>query len=112
MKKGLAKLILISAIAFGLASCHTKKSLPEELIRTTPEKVDTLRAIDNSKVLVIPKSTGSFNFYRDTNNDGYADTKGEGFYMLGLSEILEEDSIRYEKVNIDSLYKKLEDKLE
>ncbi len=62
-------------------------------------------AFDNSTLLVVPDSSQEnvFTFYRDKDNDGYADTYGEGFYMLGLSETIREEALPSRKYLLEDL---------
>lgn len=48
------------------------------------------KAFDGSTILIKEYSDGRFVFFRDKYGDDCFDTKGEGFYMLGLSRRTEE----------------------
>lgn len=50
-------------------------------------------AFDGSIILVKEYSNRTFDFFRDTDNDGCFDTKGNGFYMFGISERLQEKEL-------------------
>lgn len=67
-----------------------KTSVPEEKIIPRPHKV---QGFDGSTIIVIPRSDGNFYFYRDKDNDGLADTRGEGFYMFDLSRRTREEPL-------------------
>ena len=83
---------------------ETKSASVTELDSLSSEKGSRPRirtTFDGGKVLVIPHSQG-FNFYRDEDSDGIADSEGSGFYMGGVSEITDEDSLLV-KITMDSL---------
>lgn len=67
-----------------------------------------VEAFDSSRVLVIPMpfTDVGYIFYRDKNHDGWADSKGKGFYMLDISRTIEEHDLASKKFHMDSLYKK------
>lgn len=69
-----------------------------------------VEAFDGSQVLVAPYplqkySGSSYIFFRDRDNDGYADTKGKGFYMFDLSKKIEEKNLPQKKYKMEDLYK-------
>jgi len=47
----------------------------------------------------------SYIFFRDRDNDGYADTKGKGFYMFDLSRKIEEVDLPQKKYKMEDLQK-------
>ena len=63
-------------------------------------------AFDGSRVLVVPsQDNAGFVFYRDKGGDGYADTAGKGFYLMGLSKLTEERDLtqgRYTMKDLES----------
>ena len=62
------------------------------------------RAFNGSEVIVQETADGKFYFYRDSDNDGFADTKGSGFYMMGLARLFDEDKV-CSGMKMDSLFK-------
>jgi len=105
-----APVFLGATLALNMASCqreepkHVVPAQTETTLRESREPY-TVTAFDGSVVLVIPDrfQNGAFRFYRDRDDDGYADTKGKGFYMFDLSRTLSEDEIPQGKYAIDKL---------
>lgn len=79
-----------------------RKTIVEKVKSTTK----TIEAFAGSIVQVTNFSDGTFGFYRDTDKDGWADSKGNGRYMMGLSRIFAEHSIEPQSVKIDYLIQK------
>lgn len=97
VKKGARAIALVGLVA--LAGCGGDKDREKNNIRelSIDTRAHLTRAFDGSKVFVIPDSSGGFSFYRDLNNDDFADTYGRGFYMLGLSRTLDERNLSPEE---------------
>jgi hypothetical protein len=78
---GLTTLILASN---GCKNIDIKllKTLQSESMDTP--SIDVLMAQDNSIFLVFYNKDWTFDFYRDKDGDGWADTYGKGYFMLDL----------------------------
>lgn len=70
-----------------------------------PEILDHY-ALDGSRVISWNHPNGTFLFYRDIDNDGWADTYGDGVSWMGVSRISSEDSVNSETYSMDNLAKK------
>ena len=91
MKKSLILPILITLCGFINGCADTKKDISPIHSDTThyisslikdvgPDTVYTTHALDGSIIKVHDYSNGEFAFFRDKNKDGWAETRGEGFY--------------------------------
>lgn len=106
----LQKIVTVGTLGLAgiLAGCERQES--KEVIKSqtpvyeTSEQFYYSKAMDGSTVLVINQPTGAFVFYRDRDNDGFADSKGRGVYWQEIPKIYEEVSLpgNYEMEDLKS----------
>jgi putative SOS response-associated peptidase YedK len=101
---GIVAIVLFFLIFLFYGLEKRKIGLEKERIQDLKKEPYFVFALDSSRVLVIPDhfSETGFMFFRDQNRDGYAETKGSGFFMLGLSEFFEEYDLD-QRCSMDSL---------
>jgi len=133
-KKGIRRGLLSGLVALGLSGClrnsnsnlYTCGERIEDISDIGAEGVHYANAKDGSTVLVIKDTTNKvtfyrssrktgeiidkregfyFNFFRDRNHDGWADSKGEGYYECGIGRVLLERKIS-DSLNLKELEKK------
>lgn len=80
MRRLLTSLALASTLSFLETGCSPKLNLPTKnpahiLYTNTPYETT---GFNGTRLIVLPKENGTWEFYRDTNKDGIAETYGQG----------------------------------
>jgi len=97
-------ILVIVGLVGGLDGVTEKQASLTELKEVV--KPYYVTAMDGSKVLIIPQLDNSFIFYRDKDDDGWADTEGKGFFLFDLSRRTEENTLPEKEISMESMKKK------
>lgn len=105
MTKVLTSIILTLAVSGASCKDNERTEVANAPTKTTQVyRPEYVTAFNSSKVLVLPQENGNFTFYRDKDNDGYADTRGTGVYLAwgsGLSNIFSEVELPHKRYRME-----------
>ena len=77
------------------------------LVVADPSTIGAIHRVDKEGNLILKKETNYFKFYRDKDNDGWADSRGESLYWQdGVSEIIREVDVPDKTYNLEEIKKK------